>query len=119
VGGRAGSGDHQRPAGEDPGDLLRPQCVCEDLLRVEGFTDIRYVDTKVPSIGQDLAEGRNDFNCNVTAQNVVFVASGLPITLVAGIHAGCYELFARDGIRSSATSKENGSVRSRRPILLR
>jgi len=77
-----------------------PQYVCEDLLRMEGFTDIRYVDTKVPSIGQDLAEGKYDFNSNVTAQNVVFVDSGLPITLVAGIHAGCYELFARDGIRS-------------------
>ena len=77
-----------------------PQYVCEDLLRMEGFTDIRYVDTKVPAIGQDLAEGKYDFNSNVTAQNVVFVDSGLPITLVAGIHAGCYELFARDGIRS-------------------
>jgi NitT/TauT family transport system substrate-binding protein len=31
---------------------------------------------------------------------VVLVDSGLPITLVAGIHAGCYELFASAGIRS-------------------
>ena len=78
-----------------------PQYVCEDLLRMEGFTDIRYVDfTKPSTFGQDLAEGKYDFASNVTAQNVVLVDSGLPITLVAGIHAGCYELFASDGIRS-------------------
>jgi len=45
-------------------------------------------------------KGKYDFASNVTAQNVVLVDSGLPITLVAGIHAGCYELFASDGIRS-------------------
>ena len=77
-----------------------PQYVCEDLLRMEGFTDIRYVDTKTSSFGQGLAEGKYDFASNVTAQNVVFVDSGLPITLVAGIHAGCYELFASGGVRS-------------------
>jgi NitT/TauT family transport system substrate-binding protein len=78
-----------------------PQYVCEDLLRMEGFTDIRYVDTKPGGVFvQDLAEGKYDFTSNVTAQNVVLVDSGLPITLVAGIHAGCYELFASGGIRS-------------------
>jgi NitT/TauT family transport system substrate-binding protein len=77
-----------------------PQYVCEDLLRMEGFTDIRYVDTKLSVYGQGLAEGKYDFASNVTAQNVVLVDSGLPITLVAGIHAGCYELFGSDGIRN-------------------
>jgi NitT/TauT family transport system substrate-binding protein len=77
-----------------------PQYVCEDLLRMEGFTDIRYVDSKPSVFGQGLAEDKYDFASNVTAQNVVFVDSGLPITLVAGIHAGCYELFASDGIRN-------------------
>jgi NitT/TauT family transport system substrate-binding protein len=76
-----------------------PQYVCEDLLRMEGFTDIRYVDTKPTEFGKGLAEGKYDFASNVTASNVVFVDSGLPITLVAGIHAGCYELFASGGIR--------------------
>jgi len=80
--------------GKTPVICFAPQYVCEDLLRMEGFTDIRYVDTKTSSFGQGLAEGKYDFASNVTAQNVVFVDSGLPITLVAGIHAGCYELFA-------------------------
>ena len=42
-----------------------PQYVCEDLLRMEGFTDIRYVDTKtISAFGQGLAEGRYDFASN-------------------------------------------------------
>jgi NitT/TauT family transport system substrate-binding protein len=80
-----------------------PQYVCEDPLRMEGFTDIRYVDTKPSAIGQNLAEGKYDSASNVTASNILFVDSGLPITLVAGFHAGCYELFATDGIPISAT----------------
>jgi NitT/TauT family transport system substrate-binding protein len=77
-----------------------PQYVCEDLLRMEGFTDIRYVDAKLSGFSQDVAEGKCDFASAVTAQNIVLIDSGLPITLVAGIHAGCYELFGSDGIRS-------------------
>jgi NitT/TauT family transport system substrate-binding protein len=77
-----------------------PQYVCEDLLRMEGFTDIRYVDAKASDIGKDLAKGKYDFASNVTASNILLVDSGLPVTLVAGIHAGCYELFASGGIRN-------------------
>src|SRR5215831_9339813 len=97
---------------KNPVICFAPQYVCEDLLHMEGFTDIRYVDTKVSAIGQGLAEGKYDFASNVTAQNVVFVDSGLPITLVAGIHAGCYELFASDGIRSirDLTGKRVGTI---------
>src|SRR6516164_4072023 len=41
-----------------------PQYVCEDLLRMEGFTDIRYVDTKPSDLGKDLAQGKYDFASN-------------------------------------------------------
>jgi NitT/TauT family transport system substrate-binding protein len=84
---------------KNPVICFAPLYVCEDLLRMEGFTDIRYVDTKPASttLSQDLAEGKCDFASNVTATNILFVDSGLPITLVAGIHAGCYELFASAG----------------------
>jgi NitT/TauT family transport system substrate-binding protein len=77
-----------------------PQYVCDALLRVEGFTDIRYVDTTPGGQPQDLARSKFDFGSNVTAQNVVMIDAGLPITLVAGVHPGCYELFAHDGIRT-------------------
>jgi NitT/TauT family transport system substrate-binding protein len=30
------------------------------------------------------------------------IDAGVPITVLAGVHVGCFELFARDGIRSIA-----------------
>jgi NitT/TauT family transport system substrate-binding protein len=77
-----------------------PQYVCEALLRAEGFTDVRYVDTTVQAVSEDLGHGKFDFQSNVPAAHIVAIDHGLPITAVIGVRAGCYELFAHDGIRS-------------------
>src|SRR5690606_8896374 len=79
---------------------LAPQYTAEELLRAEGFTDVHYV-TVVPGIGasQKIADGQVDFSLNFAAPLVIPIASGDPITIVAGVHAGCFELFAHAGIR--------------------
>ena len=79
-----------------------PLYVCQELLRAEGFTDIQYVDSAPASaaIAAGFAENKFDFASNVTAMNVSYVDAGVPVTIVAGIHAGCYELFASKGIRN-------------------
>ena len=79
-----------------------PLDVCQELLRAEGFTDIQYVDSAPGSaaIAAGFAENRFDFASNVTPANVSFVDAGVPVTIVAGVHAGCYELFASKGIRN-------------------
>jgi NitT/TauT family transport system substrate-binding protein len=79
-----------------------PQYVCQDLLRAEGFTDIRYIDNVPASaaIAKAFTENKFDFATHVTAANVSFVDAGVPVTIVAGVHAGCYELFASKGIRN-------------------
>src|SRR6516164_9151651 len=41
-----------------------PEYLAEELLRDEGFTDIRYVDTSVPEIGSAIAQGKVDFGMN-------------------------------------------------------
>ena len=79
-----------------------PQYVCEALLRAEGFTDVSYVNTTVQAVSEDLGHGKFDFQSNVPAAHIVAIDHGLPITAVTGVHAGCYELFAHDGIRSIA-----------------
>ena len=38
-----------------------PQYVCEDLLRAEGFADIRWVDIPIPAVSQEVGSGRIDF----------------------------------------------------------
>jgi NitT/TauT family transport system substrate-binding protein len=79
-----------------------PQYVCQELLRAEGFTDIQYIDTAPASAtyAKGFTENKFDFATHVTAANVSFVDAGVPVTIVAGVHAGCYELFASKGIRN-------------------
>jgi NitT/TauT family transport system substrate-binding protein len=106
--------------GKIPVICFAPQYVCEDLLRLEGFTDIRYVDiTKASDIGKDLAEGKYDFASDVTASNIVFVDSGLPITLSPVSMPGVTSCLPATASAISATSKENGSARPWRPICSR
>src|SRR5262249_15622503 len=41
---------------------IAPQFVAEELLRADGFTDIRYVTTPRPGSGDYLARGEIDFS---------------------------------------------------------
>jgi NitT/TauT family transport system substrate-binding protein len=82
-----------------------PQYVCEALLRAEGFTDIRYIDTTVAGLFEDLARGKFDFASNLSLDSITAIDAGVPITILSGVHAGCYELFAHGDIRSIADLK--------------
>jgi len=82
-----------------------PQYVCEALLRAEGFTDIRYVETTPPTLSEDLARGKFDFASNLSLDSITAIDSGVPITILTGVHAGCYELLAHGEIRGIADLK--------------
>ena len=77
-----------------PGICLAPQYVAEELLRVEGLTDIRYVD--VPA--GVLPLGKVDFSQAYAANFLKQIDAGDPITLLSGVHVGCFELFANEAI---------------------
>jgi NitT/TauT family transport system substrate-binding protein len=81
----------------DPNMCLAPDFVAEDLLRAEGFTDIRYVTPKQLS---PVAAGEVDFDLESAAFLVSHIDAGEPITALAGIHVGCYELFAHEPIHT-------------------
>ena len=85
------------------GICIAPQLVAGDLLRAEGFTDISYVATLagIPA-AQALARGEFDFTTNYTPPLAISIDAGEPITIVGGEHVGCFEVFAREGIRSIA-----------------
>ena len=86
---------------------LAPQYVCEALLRDEGFTDVRYVDIGVPELldSSALGSGRVDFATQLTLGHIIGFDAGAPITVVSGVHVGCYELFAHGDIRTIADLK--------------
>ena len=83
------------------GICIAPQYVADELLRMEGFTDIRYVETNagIPA-ALSLARGEVDFTANFAPTLIIPIDAGEPITIVGGLHIGCFELFAKEGIRS-------------------
>ena len=83
-----------------PGICIAPQWVAEDLLRAEGFTDIQYVKVKPYDIEDAIGGGDADISMTYGLRWVYRLDSGLPITVLAGIHTGCNELFVTERVRS-------------------
>src|SRR6266851_4890662 len=89
---------------KSPSICNAPRYVAEELLRAEGFTDIRYV--SVPSdaafasdpVYQALVRGDFDFITDFAPLCVNAIDQGMPVTVLAGVHAGCFELFANEGV---------------------
>jgi NitT/TauT family transport system substrate-binding protein len=82
------------------GICIAPQYVADELLRAEWFTDVRYVLTEPgTSAALALARGEIDFTTNFSPPLIIAIDAGEPITIVGGEHVGCFELFAREGIR--------------------
>jgi NitT/TauT family transport system substrate-binding protein len=80
---------------------IAPQYVADELLRAEGFADIRFVATDAGApAALSLARGEIDFTTNFSPPLIIAIDAGEPITLLAGEHIGCFELFTREGIRS-------------------
>jgi len=84
----------------DPGICLAPQYAAEELLRVEGLTDVRYLEAPSDAdTAQMIARAEGDFTLNFASQFVAMIDRGAPVTVLAGVHVGCFELFASDAIR--------------------
>ena len=80
--------------------------IAEELLRAEGFTDIRYAPaTGGLAIPQLAARGEIDFGASFAGSVAFHIDAGLPITALAGVHPGCYELFVHEPIRAIADLK--------------
>ena len=88
------------------GTCIAPQYLAEEFLRLEGFTDVKYVlsDAGVGQ-SQSIARGEVDFSMNFAAPLVISIDTGEPITIIAGVHPGCFELFGNERIRGIADLK--------------
>ena len=83
-----------------------PQFVAEELLRAEGFSEIRYIEgASSAEINEAVASGKVDFNMHFAPQWVSVIDGGSAVTVLSGVHVGCFELFAKEGIRSIADLK--------------
>jgi NitT/TauT family transport system substrate-binding protein len=81
-----------------------PQYITEELLHSEGLTDIRYLR---PSEGHDaVARGELDFDFNSGPWLASRLAAGEPVTVLAGVHSGCFELIAQEPIETISDLKD-------------
>ena len=78
---------------------IAPLFAAEELLRAEGFTDVRYPKIAAGAqVDEGLARGAADFSVFVPFEHMPALDVGAPITVLAGVHVGCFELFAHQGI---------------------
>jgi NitT/TauT family transport system substrate-binding protein len=84
------------------GACLAPQFVAEELLWAEGFTEVHYVETVSSGtwVTQALASGEAHLSMNFAAPFIMRVDAGDPIVILAGVHAGCLELFGTDRVQT-------------------
>jgi NitT/TauT family transport system substrate-binding protein len=84
-----------------PSGCQGPLYVAEDLLRGEGFTDVRYVGTANPEEPVRLVETRAaDIAFQFSAPLIREIDRGAAVLTLGGVHAGCFVLFGRDNVRS-------------------
>jgi len=84
-----------------PGICIAPQYVAEELLRAEGFADVRYVRLAPGSnTPEGIASGEVDFGTNFASVLVTGLDHGVEMTVLGGLHVGCFELFVNEESRS-------------------
>ena len=84
-----------------PSTCRSPEWIAEELLRTEGFTDIRYIPVPgTQGVERALASGEADIGGHFAAPVILRLEAGDPIVIVGGEHVGCFELLGTDRIRT-------------------
>lgn len=83
-----------------PSICAAPQYLAEELLRLEGFTDIEYLPLGARNGPNAVAEGRADMTMWDAPGLMLHLDAGKPIVVLAGIHSGCYELFGNERVHA-------------------
>jgi NitT/TauT family transport system substrate-binding protein len=83
-----------------PSICLAPQYIAEDLLRLEGFSQVEYVSESFPKSWEAVASGTADVSMETAPNLVRALDNGVDLVTIGGIHAGCYELCAHADIHA-------------------
>jgi NitT/TauT family transport system substrate-binding protein len=81
-----------------PAICMTPQYLAEELLYAEGFTHVEYVESQAASAAQP--QLGDDMSMQAAPSLVAALDGGGSLVALAGIHAGCYELFGNDRVQS-------------------
>ena len=85
-----------------PGICQAPQYLAEQLLREEGFGEVQYTRKSgtTKAIEVALASGEADINMHFAGPLIIRLDAGDPVVVLAGVHVGCFELFATKRVRA-------------------
>jgi NitT/TauT family transport system substrate-binding protein len=90
---------------------VAPQFVAEELLRAEGFTEIRYLDLPSGTQEHAMARGEIDIGLQYAWSFVAAIDAGERLTLLSGGMVGCVEVFAKESVRGIAEYDPEDAVR--------
>ena len=86
---------------KEPAICIAPQYVAEEFLHAEGFSDVQYLElTAERTAWPMVAEGTLDLTIGIALEVIREMDAGRPITVLAGVHPGCFELFAHEPVRN-------------------
>jgi NitT/TauT family transport system substrate-binding protein len=77
-----------------------PQLVSEDLLRAEGFTVVQHTVRATRGALVEVAAGQVDIGITFIGPTIIQIDASQPVTVLAGVHPGCFELFGTERVRS-------------------
>jgi NitT/TauT family transport system substrate-binding protein len=83
-----------------PAICLAPQYLAQELLLLEGFSKVEYVEETVNSAAALIGPGKADVAVDAAPSVTVGLAEDDRIVALGGLHAGCYELFAAGHVRT-------------------
>jgi NitT/TauT family transport system substrate-binding protein len=83
-----------------PSICVAPQYMAEDLLKGEGFTTVKYVDNPSNNVLEPISTGLVDIGMQFSGPNIISLDAGKSLTVLAGIHVGCFVLFGTEQVNS-------------------
>src|SRR4029434_7229053 len=80
---------------------IAPQYVAEELLHLEGFTEVQYVQMgHSTAIYEAFGSRAVDLGMAFVPPFILQVDAEVPLVLLGGVHVGCYELFGTHEVRA-------------------
>jgi len=83
-----------------PAICRAPQVVAEELLLADGFSEVEYVTQDRIRGASAVAQGLADISIWDAFATLPILDAGNPVVVLAGIHAGCWELFVNARIHA-------------------
>jgi len=81
------------------GVCTAPLYMAESFLKAEGFKTVEYVKAGQSLTVDTVASGETDITLQFSGPTILYLDTGKPVTILAGVHVGCFVLFGSPRIK--------------------